>query len=690
MKNIIQQSLVILCIAICLISSAGVSIAWAASSPKTEVKVLHGVPRILINGQDKITFVNRVDYVIFPGTSYYRDGTWLKGIKRQMDEMKNNGANTLVLDIFWPDLDASPNRPTNLAAVLDFSPLDAAMAYANEKGIYVMIEPKIDTFLPMWWQKENGFPEAVMRPQNDVCIPQEKGADHACIPREICASGDSRCCKQSTQELSCCQLERSGRGVIIDQNGLPKCQAVNRTTSYSACKECETDSYGWKYNVPGMGGEVFRKDYTEYVSAIVNRYKNDPALIGWIFSIGTSGEDQYGPDYIILFFEIYGAWKELAKHPDQVVDYSEHAQAMFRSWMKTRYVSDAQLQSAWEDPTVTLAAVRLPDPRKLFKEGRMGPFPDDFFTDLRVSLKDLSVQGRDLYDFRERVRNNYRTYFTKLIKDLDGKHVLGSFAANNAAVYGNPYIDFLMNANHLEYSVNGYEETNLIAILGELANKHGKANIFVLESTGVNGVGMSGSNPDQDKQKDVLLYAFKTIKCLGNYLGYTTSILETDPMPYWRKKDMEVLNAIGAYMPGKQCMCDLVPPNAKVLGNHTFRELVQTFSLRDRYQCIEDGTTQPNLPSRDAKSIGGSVGMDQEQKNCMDTCTHRYHDPMKCSQECHVTLPDLGQMSGGEGSRPEPGSGQGGRGRCGDGICDEFEKAHSGVCPQDCGRNESQ
>ena len=146
MKNIIQQSLVILCIAICLISSAGVSIAWAASSPKTEVKVLHGVPRILINGQDKITFVNRVDYVIFPGTSYYRDGTWLKGIKRQMDEMKNNGANTLVLDIFWPDLDASPNRPTNLAAVLDFSPLDAAMAYANEKGIDVMLEPKIDTF----------------------------------------------------------------------------------------------------------------------------------------------------------------------------------------------------------------------------------------------------------------------------------------------------------------------------------------------------------------------------------------------------------------------------------------------------------------------------------------------------------------------------------------------------------------
>ncbi len=652
--------------------------AGAVSSVvKTEVKVIGGHPRILIDGRDSVTFVNRMDYLLFPGRSDYGDGTWLKGVKKQIGAMKAKGANTLILDIFWPDLDRSARRPADIGAALNFAPLDEAMRYAAQNDIHVMIDPKIDTFLAGWWQRERGFPEAVKRAMNEVCIPQEKDSDHACVPEEICAPGDDRCCGQPREALYCCDLDRQNGAALMHESGLPMCAPFHGNPAYSRCSDCETDSYGWKYNVPSMGSEAFKKDYSAYLTALVNRYKSNPALIGWVFSLGPSGEDEYGPSYIVLSFGVYGGLKGISEHPGQVADYSESAQKMFRSWLRGRYASDSELARAWGEDGLTLAAAKLPDPKKLLKEGKDGPFPDNFFTVFWIDLSDLTRQGRDLYDFREHVRDEYRAYFTGLIKRLDGGHILGLFGGNNAAIYRSPYIDAVLNSNHVEYSRDGYAESNLIAILGELSNKYGKANIFTVESTGPGGAGLSGSNPDKARQKAALLRSWKTIKCLGAYPGYTSGVLRSDPVPSWGRTDMQILGEIGSYAPRGGCICDLVPPNAKVLNRRTVAELARIFGLRD-YTCTKNGETGPDLPDENAPGAEGAEEPPAPGRSpCMDSCTKKYSDPVKCSSQCGVVLPVPAQSPGGGAG------GSGGGGKCGDGTCDDFERSN-GMCPRDC------
>lgn len=184
---------------------------------KSELKVVGGTPKILINGEDKITFVNHIYYYgtydPFTGASLddYGKGKWLAGVKNQIDEKNKNGANTLVLDIYWSDLVTVESRPSSVEGSINFSPLDEAMAYAKEKNIYILINPKIDIFLAKWWKKENNFPKIVSRNVLDVnlapCIPQEKNSNHACIPKEICATGDSRCCSVPKDQLYCCNLD---------------------------------------------------------------------------------------------------------------------------------------------------------------------------------------------------------------------------------------------------------------------------------------------------------------------------------------------------------------------------------------------------------------------------------------------------------------------------------------------------
>jgi hypothetical protein len=280
----------------------------------------------------------------------------------------------------------------------------------------------------------------------------------------------------------------------------------------------------------------------------------------------------------------------------QLADYSDDAQQKFKVWMKSKYGSDEKLQAAWGESTLSLKTIKLPDPKKLFKEGKEGPFPDNTTTGFFTSLDTLTQCGRDFYDFREYIRDSQRNYFTNLIKRIDKNHVLTYSGTNNDGIYNNPNIDALIAANHVEYAYNtdngDSEEINFIAIIAALNKKHGKANIFALESAGENG-GMEGKSTDKEKQKETLLKSFKVMKCMGSYLGYVSSFDKDLPsgfssldidLPYWISSDLKVLNEIGSYTPGVNCICDLVKPDG-VVAVHTVSELVKLFGLEKYYSC---------------------------------------------------------------------------------------------------------
>lgn len=56
------------------------------------------------------------------------------------------------------------------------------------------------------------------------------------------------------------------------------------------------------------------------------------------------------------------------------MDYSKPAQRAFREWLRERYRSDAGLQKAWNDPSVTFDTVKIPDIRNLKEKKRGGAF----------------------------------------------------------------------------------------------------------------------------------------------------------------------------------------------------------------------------------------------------------------------------------------------------------------------------
>jgi hypothetical protein len=434
------------------------------------------------------------------------------------------------------------------------------------------------------------------------------------------------------------------------------CEPVADNARYRGCTECETDSYGWKYSYPGWGAPTFERDYGEFLKTLVSRYRRHPALIGWVLGLGPSSEDMYGPSYIVMrmvYADLIGSAKA-----DQVADYSDQAQRRFREWARTKYRSDDQLRKAWGDPGLSLQSVRLPDPRTLFVPGKSGPFPDDFFLHFFVELDALSPQGRDLYDFREHVRNQSRSRFTKLFKELDPQHVLIYLGTNNDGIFGDPAIDGILGNNHVEYALNQLEESNLIAVDTALNAKHGKASLYGIESVGDDSGLLRGTRgQDRSGQLWALRHAAQTVLCSGGYFGYASEIAGAGGFqPSWNSEDRRLLPEIAAFVPTKDCICYLVPSNQTVMLRHTVGQLVEALGLRAQYRC--------------SAGTGAAVPRPQQPE--------QRPAPPQSGQAPQP--PPQGQPS----KAPTPFGMEAGRPYCGDGICDDFEKSKPGVCPADC------
>lgn len=92
-----------------------------------------------------------------------------------------------------------------------------------------------------------------------------------------------------------------------------------------------------EFNIPDH-----KKYADQVITAMVNRYKKHPALLGWYLHHGYTNENNYPGGPSLRHGSI--GW----------YDYSEFAKKRFREWLRKRYNDNvSSLQKAWGDPSVT-------------------------------------------------------------------------------------------------------------------------------------------------------------------------------------------------------------------------------------------------------------------------------------------------------------------------------------------------
>jgi hypothetical protein len=122
--------------------------------------------------------------------------------------------------------------------------------------------------------------------------------------------------------------------------------------------EMQTDEAGKRYEDASLPSERFRTDVDTYLRALVNHCESQPwgdRIVGYL-------EAPYGEGAMPLTFA------------NKRFDCSPANETAFRAWVAARYASDADLQQAWQDASVTRTSVRVPrDSAWLAKCRRMEP-----------------------------------------------------------------------------------------------------------------------------------------------------------------------------------------------------------------------------------------------------------------------------------------------------------------------------
>jgi hypothetical protein len=143
--------------------------------------------------------------------------------------------------------------------------------------------------------------------------------------------------------------------------------------------------------------------------ALVERYRDHPALLGWDVRVG-EGENNYPPPYVDDPFNPIETW----------CDYSPYAQGRFREWLVERYSGDVgALRAAWMSPTATFITATIPHP---LPDIETAPLPQTIF--LVNSSADSRPQFRDWLIFRLHEKWAETEHFAGLIRGADPYHIL--------------------------------------------------------------------------------------------------------------------------------------------------------------------------------------------------------------------------------------------------------------------------
>jgi hypothetical protein len=389
------------------------------------------------------------------------------------------------------------------------------------------------------------------------------------------------------------------------------------------CDFCETDSYGNVYQNPSIGSDVTKRDFGIFVKAVVNRYKNHPALVGWASGIGPTGEDGYGPNYTMLQDSV-GSTGTVVKKPLQFTDYSPFYQRSFRVWLKDKYKTDSALRTAWNDATVSLSTVSVPPAKDLVKNPDtwgFEEFPQEAVT-LRVSYNFdalLTKKGLDFYNFRTYMANKDRDYYANLFKTNDPNHVVFFNASGSKVAMANSNIDGYIHNPSLCFncSLDPYRQDQFWEMPNKSKTVAGYGKLIVIAAEDYS------NGPESNTQLAYITAVQKAVKCAGGIPGYASDLANGIPLyPSWNSVQAQnAVKEINNYSPGWNCSCDLV--------NDLYRQLsCDSSASRDRCTFLID-------------------------KAGKEFCGSRY-------------------LGGNQTA-----------GRCGDGVCDEIERS-AGVCPQDC------
>lgn len=125
--------------------------------------------------------------------------------------------------------------------------------------------------------------------------------------------------------------------------------AKNFPEEIQESNEKGTDGEGKLSYMVAFNAPAAEKYSNQVVTAMAEKYRDHPALLGWHLAFGWTQEDNYpGREY-------YASWGWY--------DYSPVAKQRFQEWLKEKYDDDVlSLRDAWEDPAVTFENAEIPQP----------------------------------------------------------------------------------------------------------------------------------------------------------------------------------------------------------------------------------------------------------------------------------------------------------------------------------------
>ena len=187
--------------------------------------------------------------------------------------------------------------------------------------------------------------------------------------------------------------------------------------------------------MPCFNSPAHEKYTDQVITAMVKRYKNHPALLGWNLGFGYTEENNY-PGGPVLRYGSLGWY-----------DYSEFAEQRFREYLKDKYSNNsAELRQGWNNESLTFENAEIPQ-----------PLPDiDDFNEMVDYVNSGGDERRQFYDwqfFRLEEKKRSRDHFAELYKTLDPNHVLFCTSSLPLTTFAS---GFTMETDYYEYAFSSY------------------------------------------------------------------------------------------------------------------------------------------------------------------------------------------------------------------------------------------
>ena len=197
----------------------------------------------------------------------------------------------------------------------------------------------------------------------------------------------------------------------------------------------QTNNTGKIDFMPCFNSPYYEKYADQVITAMVGRYKNHPALLGWDLAFGYTEENNYPGGPIPRYGSL--GW----------YDYSEFAQQRFRKWLIEKYDNNvSELRNGWNNESVTFENAEMPQPL---------PNIDDF-NEMVEYVNSGGDERRQFYDwqlFRLEEKKRSRDHFAKLYKTLDPNHIVFSIASVPLTTFASGYT---MTTDYYEYALSPY------------------------------------------------------------------------------------------------------------------------------------------------------------------------------------------------------------------------------------------